>query len=303
MTLLVSIAIYAGLGFFAVGCLRRVLQYSRVPVHLRWELYPVPGEGGRRASYGGSYFEQSEWWTRPRKKHLFGELVVMFQEIFLLHIIWKHNRRLWWRSYPFHMGLYLLVAACALAVLGVLGVLTNPQAALAAWAFLEARVCAWAGLVLTLIGSLGLALLRATDKDLRLYTVPSDMLNLAGFALAALLILAGSLGGSMTPFGITVTSLLLLPSSLHLPVLVSLGIIVGAAMVGYIPYTHMAHFIAKYFTYHAVRWDDAAKNKAIEAGMAKNLAYRPTWSAAHIGADGRRSWAEIATTNPERTSK
>jgi len=299
MDLLVSIAIYAGLGFFAVGCLLRVLQYSRTPVHLRWELYPVPGEGGRRAAYGGSYFESSDWWTKPRKKHLVNEVVVMLKEIFLLHGIWKQNRRLWWRSYPFHVGLYLLVATCFLAAVGAL---TAPYP-LTIFVFILTRICLWAGLSLTLIGSLGLAWLRATDKDLRVYTVPSDLMNLAGFALASLLILAGGLSSAMPPLRVVVGGLLMLRTDLHLPLCVSAGVIVGAAMVGYIPYTHMAHFIAKYFTYHAVRWDDAAKNKAIEAGIARNLALRPTWSAAHIGADGKRSWAEIATTNPERTSK
>ncbi|MCL2660700.1 MAG: respiratory nitrate reductase subunit gamma [Acidobacteriaceae bacterium] len=299
MTLLVSIAVYAGLGFFAVGCLLRVLQYSRTPVHLRWELYPVPGEGGRRAAYGGSYFESSEWWTRPRKKHLVNEIVVMLKEIFLLHGIWKQNRRLWWRSYPFHTGLYLLVAACFLAAVGAL----TAHHSLSGLIFILAWICAWAGLLLTLIGSVSLAWLRTTDKNLSVQTVPGDLINLAGFALASLLLLAGGVSASMPPLNEAVYGLLTLRTDLHLPVLVSIGVIAGAAMVGYIPYTHMAHFIAKYFTYHAVRWDDAAKNKAIEAGITRNLALRPTWSAEHIGADGKRSWAEIATTNPERTSK
>lgn len=299
MALLTSIAIYVGLGFFFVGCLLRVLQYSRTPVHLRWELYPVPGEGGERAKHGGSYFEQTGWWEHPREKHLLNEVNVMLKEIFLLHGVWKSNRPLWWRSFPFHTGLYLLIVGCLCSALGAL----SGQYQLAGLIFVLARICVWVGLSLTLIGSVGLAWRRVADKELRIYTVPSDLMNLGGFALACVLILAGGLTGTMPPLRDAVYGLLTLRSELQLPTLVNLGIIVGSAMVGYIPYTHMAHFIAKYFTYHLVRWDDAEKNKAMEAGIAKNLAYHPTWSASHIGGDGKRTWAEIVTTDPAATER
>jgi len=65
--------------------------------------------------------------------------------------------------------------------------------------------------------------------------------------------------------------------------------------------THMAHFIAKYFTYHQVRWDERANiaGGSIEKRMAEYLMYRPTWAAPHIAAGGR-TWAEIATSNPAK---
>ena len=76
----------------------------------------------------------------------------------------------------------------------------------------------------------------------------------------------------------------------------------GMLLLAYIPMTHMAHFIAKYFTYHRVRWDERANvpGGTIEKHMAEYLMYRPTWSASHVGADGQRTWAEVATTNPTR---
>jgi hypothetical protein len=56
--------------------------------------------------------------------------------------------------------------------------------------------------------------------------------------------------------------------------------------------------VAKYFTYHAVRWDDAPNTGRIAGTMAEYLRYRPTWSARHVGADGTKTWAEVATTPP-----
>jgi hypothetical protein len=69
--------------------------------------------------------------------------------------------------------------------------------------------------------------------------------------------------------------------------------------------THMSHFIAKYFTYHAVRWDDRPSQRGgvLEKRVAEYLTYRPRWAAPHVGADGARTWADIASANPARGGK
>ena len=83
------------------------------------------------------------------------------------------------------------------------------------------------------------------------------------------------------------------------------GLILTSMLVAYIPFTHMAHFIAKYFTWHAVRWDDRRNERGsvMEGKVAASLGYKPTWSAPHMGADGQRTWAEIATTNPTEEAR
>jgi len=57
----------------------------------------------------------------------------------------------------------------------------------------------------------------------------------------------------------------------------------------------------KYFMYHWVRWEDTPNLKGgrIEAAILKNLGFRPTWAAPHIGADGKKTWAEIASPGRE----
>jgi nitrate reductase gamma subunit len=297
MALITAISIYAGLGFFIAGSLWRAIQYSRMPVHLRWELYPVPGEGAKRAAHGGSYFEESNWWKYPRRAHPFNELKAMLGEIFMLRGIWKLNQGLWWLSYPFHIGLYFLVTGCFLSILGVSTARFSPAYAL----YLAAHICAWFGLSLTLVGSVGLFLRRVFDKELRNYTVPGDLFNVGGFALVCALILAGAITGTMPPFKDAVYGLLTLHKGLHLPLLLNLGLILGSAMTGYIPFTHMAHYIAKYFTYHCVRWDDARRTESMEIRIAQCLAYHPTWSAAHVGGETKNSWAEI--TQPARSAQ
>jgi hypothetical protein len=81
--------------------------------------------------------------------------------------------------------------------------------------------------------------------------------------------------------------------------------VLSALVCAYIPFTHMSHFVGKYFTYHAVRWDDAANQRGgvIEKSMAEYLTYRPTWAAPHVTADGVRTWADVVTTTPPEKAR
>ena len=306
MTIAVYLILATGLLAAAAGTLGRAWSYARQPAHLRWELYPVPHEGRERARYGGSYFEASEWWRAPRERDTAGELVFMAREILFLHALHASNRRLWYRSFPFHLGLYLgvtggvaLLAAAALgATLGLPGS--------AGWVALQ-RACAfvgWLGVALALCGAAGLLAYRLTDHRMKGATTPGDLLNLALFAVAFGLLAAGAwLRPVESPDLLAVvTGLFSWDTSLHVPGLLALGIAACAALAAYIPLTHMSHFVGKWFTYHAVRWDDAplADRSQVMAAIAAQLAWRPTWSAAHVQADGRRTWAEVASSNPAR---
>jgi nitrate reductase gamma subunit len=83
------------------------------------------------------------------------------------------------------------------------------------------------------------------------------------------------------------------------------GLVLSALLTAYIPLTHMSHFIAKYFTYHTVRWDDRPNLKGSDLAkkVAEYLTYRPRWAARHIGADGVKTWADIAASNPAQGVK
>jgi nitrate reductase gamma subunit len=292
MTALVFLLMYAGILVFLIGCIRRVLQYSRMPLHLRWELYPVPHEAPERVQHGGSYFEETEWWKKEQTSNLAGELSFMIPEMLLLRGLWEFNRKLWYRSFPFHFGLYLLIGAAILSGLGA--ILGSFGAAL----FAIARLFAWSGLALTTLGGAALFWRRLTDPELRNYTGLGDLVNVGAFALACALVITGKVVCGMVSIGTLARALLTFDTSIQLPTLVAAGLMLGSVIVGYIPFTHMAHFVAKYFTYHAVRWDDAPNNAKIAAKVAEYLTYRPTWLAPHIGGDGVKTWADVATTNP-----
>jgi nitrate reductase gamma subunit len=276
-----------------------------MPVHLRWELYPVPHEEPDRVKHGGSYFETGDWWTKPRHSNPVGELRVMVPEILFLKGLWEFNRRLWGPSFLFHFGLYLLIGTIVLVgfVAGV-PLLAPALATTGFWLFLVHlyHFTAYVGASIAVLGALLLMLRRATDTDLKNYTKPADFFNLIFFISAFILVATGYVARSPESAGVGEVARGLLRFDLSVPVsgVFGLGLVVSSALVAYIPFTHMAHFIAKYFTYHAVRWDDRVnvRGGSIEARVAKSLAYRPTWSAAHVGADGKKNWVEVATTNP-----
>ena len=88
-------------------------------------------------------------------------------------------------------------------------------------------------------------------------------------------------------------------------VLPALSAVLLALLAAYIPLTHMSHFIGKYFAYHAIRWSDepnlpgGKQEKQIEELLSRPV----TWSAPHINADGKKTWLDAATEEPEGESK
>lgn len=310
MTTLVYAVLYLSAAVFAIATVARAVLYARQPIHLRWELYPVPHEAVHRVKHGGSYFEETDWWTKPSHFNLWGELSFMVPEMLFLKALHEFNRKLWYRSFPFHFGLYLLMGTVGLvlfsALLGVFlpSSLGGPLGSLLHWACL---LMGGAGVTLSMVGALLLLHRRLTDPALKTYTTAGDIFNLVFFVVAFGVLSAGYF--LMDPAGPGVVGitmgLLRADLSLDIPGLFGVGLILCGLLAAYIPLTHMSHFVGKYFTYHSVRWQDHPNRPAsdIEKKLQEYLTYRPTWSAEHVTADGKRTWADVATTNPWQGEK
>jgi nitrate reductase gamma subunit len=298
---------YIGIGIFVIAVIARIVMWSSLPMHLRWELYPVPHERGDRASYGGSYLEEVDWWKKPRRVSLWGELRVMVLEILFLAALREHNPKMWIRSFPFHFGLYLVIACTALMmVAGLLGALWPSILAggLGAAVRYGTAATGWAGLVLGLAGALGLLQRRLGAEELRDYTTPADIFNLLFFVVAfgCALLTAIAVDRDFARVSAIVHGLVTLgmPASSGAGVetlLPTISVILLGALVAYIPLTHMSHFIGKYFAYHAIRWNDRPnlRGGAEEPVIARQLARKVSWAASHIKGDGQKSWADVAT--------
>ena len=310
MTVVLYSMIAAAALVFAAASAWRAVWYARHPMHLRWELYPVPHEEPARAAHGGSYFESGEWWRKSRQVNRVGEWAFMAREIALLHALHQHNRPLWYRSFPFHFGLYLLIGAIAGVIVDAAALaMTGAAVPGAVGTLLRAAYVAAgaAGLALAVGGAIALFAYRRTSAALRSSTTPGDLFNLLFFVAALGLVAAGAItapAGSPRLAEIAAGALTW-NLSLDVPGLLAAGLILTAMLVAYIPLTHMSHFIGKYFTYHAVRWDDRplAGNQRIAAALAESLTYRSRWSAGHVAAGKTATWAEVVAADPSKEGR
>ncbi len=294
---------YGLLAVFFIAAVVRSVRIWRLPIHLRWELAPVPKEK-TRGRYGGSYLEEFEWWKKPREESTTAELAYMLKEIVFLKALWEHNRRLWWFSFPFHVGLYVLVAAGGLLLLvGAAGAVGVPGPG---WGLVRQGLPILLGVACALgtVGGLGLLASRLFDPRLRNGTTPAALFNLA-FVLAvfvtggiALLSVDGYAGQASAFAGALFRAQP--PPTLATPLAVHVA--VALLFLAYLPFTQMMHFVAKYFTYHQVRWDDRPLEPggAIEREVTGLLQQPVTWAAPHVGADGRKNWVDIATEEVSR---
>ncbi len=301
------IAVFIG----ATGCL--IYRQITLPLHVRWEIYPVGHETTARLAYGGSYMEEVNWWNNKYESSLINELKYMVLEILFLRGLWKENRNLWWVSFPFHFGMYLMIATFGLLLLHAvisLGGFPTFTAGGTAATLLSVLIATtgWSGLILGNIGSMGTLYKRLADPELRNYSSLADYFNILFiflFFLAALItcLLGDPLleGAKAYTFGLLTGGHYLNP---YLPGQTFFGsatIVLASLLIAYIPLTHMSHMYMKYFLYHNVKWDDAPNQRGgkIESAIMQNLDLKPTWQAKHVGADGHKSWRDIATSAPK----
>ena len=298
---------------FVIAAALRIYRQLALPVHLRWELYPVKHEVGDKAAYGGSYMEKPNWWEKARKKSLGNELKFMVPEIFFLRGLREGNPGLWKVSFPFHFALYLLIGTFILLFIEawamMFGIRIVPgKGAIASLLYHGTILAGFLGLILGAGGSAALLGRRLRDPSLRNYSGVMDYFNLIYFLIFfGVSLLAGvfndpSFDGArvylygLLTFGSQPQGYIVSRSLLGI-----LAIILASLVVAYIPLTHMSHMFMKYFMYHSVRWEDEPNIKGgrVEAAILQNLGFKPTWAASHVGADGKKTWGEI-TSGPRK---
>jgi nitrate reductase gamma subunit len=286
-----TFALLAAILVFLLGNLYRVVKVMLMPAHLRWDLYPVPKGSRERQRYGGSYFEETEWWTKPIETGRGGEMAFMLKEVFFLRGVFENFRTLWVWSLLLHWGLYLyIVSALTVIAIAVSGAHARALLSNAAFAGFVAACTIGA------IGSLGLLTTRVFNSRLKGFTTRATVFNLCllaaifgtglialinpGRGLLAALVDAVNWRHATGPYP---------AANCHL-VLVALFLV-------YFPFTHMTHMYMKYFTWHGVRWDDAPARcgRGIRKHIADNLARRVSWQAPHIQGASEQSWASVAS--------
>lgn len=288
--MILTIFICISLAAFLLISLNKAVKYARMPMHTRWELYPVPKEKGRGA-YGGSYYEEVKWWEKPREISLAGELAEMFKEMLFIKKLFENKRSLWWLSYALHLGFYLLIAWAVLIFLGALtekaGITVG--AGFGVWSgllYYLTLITGAAGGILVTLGSLSLLLRRIVDPSLRIYSNPQDYFNLLFIfvvALTGLLLWSGDpVFNGARMMAVSILGL----QPMQVSSLMAFHLVLLGCLLIYIPSSKMSHYVGKYFTYHKVLWENepnlpgSAIMEAVE--KAKGMKTTQTWSAPHI---------------------
>jgi len=295
---MLNIFSYAAIAIFIIVVLYRVIKVANTPAHLRWDLYPVPHEGFEKAKYGGSYYEDLDWWTKPRHVSKFSEIYAMIPEILFLKGVWESNRGLWFWSWAFHFGLYL---AIGLAGLTFVTVFTGTAEGIGKLIVSIAGPVGLIGYGLGTLGCIGMLFKRLVDDKMSAYTTGGAILNLL-FILAICatgFVAMFKMGqvGYVAELSSFISGLIGMGGIATTNTLFTAHLIITLAFMAYMPFTHMAHFVLKYYTYHSIRWNDEPNiaGSKLEKKLVEALHYKPTWAAKHIQADGKKNWVDIAT--------
>ncbi|AGA67787.1 nitrate reductase gamma subunit [Desulfitobacterium dichloroeliminans LMG P-21439] len=285
---LVFYAILAMVLFLGISVYKAYV-YTKMPMHGRLDLYPVPKEKGH--AHGGSYYEQQEWWKRPRETSLASEIIDMLKEILFIKKLFENQRSLWWLSYSLHLGIYLIIAWTVLLVVGAVTELAGGTVATSgsAWGMLIyylTPLVGWAGFALATFGALTLVFRRQMDSTLKKYTTPQEYFNLLLlFAVTATGILVWGGDLSMSSAREAMANVLTL-QPLNASSLMVVHIVLAGFMLVYIPLSKMSHYVGKFFSFHMVNWenDPNLPGSKIEEKIKANAQNSPKtkWAAPHI---------------------
>jgi nitrate reductase gamma subunit len=297
--ILLAVITYFAYTFIIVMYTVKIVKFLKCPLHVRWDLYPVLTEENYR--YGGSYFENREWWTKTRTKASFRGFIHLLKDNFYLGAYFLRNRSYWLALYPWHLGFILIISFHIFCFLGAATTLlgfdisrtsTSPGGILVYYVILVTGI---ASFILGAIGSVGLLIKRSTSDELKFYASPLNFFNYVFFLIVFLSGLfswyfSDSTFSEYREFWrdlITVRA-----PHIHWPTAVH--ILLFSLFLIYLPYTRSMHYISRFLAAFFIRWDDEPNlaGSAIEGKIRKQLEGTVSWSASHIQTG--KTWAQVA---------
>ncbi|NHM26544.1 nitrate reductase [Desulfofundulus sp. TPOSR] len=179
------------------------------------------------------------WELFPYPHTVPDQLKEMLTEVFTLRSLYLFNRKFWLPSLMMHWGFYFVVGWLVVLLLG----------------FSFAPYVGTTGGVLALVGSFSLFSLRLLAGEVRKISVPVEYFNLIFIFLLAL---SSLLTGFLADFQVRyyLLSLLTLKPALSIAAGYLIPLLLFELFLIYIPFTRMAHFAVKFFTYHKIKWGE-----------------------------------------------
>ncbi len=296
---------YFAYAFVIIAYAVKVSKIARMPLHLRWELYPVVGEKGYR--HGGSYFEELDWWTKRRHKSRIRGILYLLKNYLFFGEYFRRNKGYWLGLYPWHIGFYLIVlfhvlcfAGALAAVLAGIVITAETASSIGMVIYYLTLVVAVASFITGIIGSIGLIIKRLVDADLRDYAAPVNYFNYVFFLVVFLsgLIAWYFFDPTLSAYREFWESLITFRYMAVDP-MVYVHIMLFALFLIYLPFTRSTHYITKLFAFFGVRWDDipVVGRADIQKKLEEALDQPIGWAAPHI--QSGRKWREVVKSMPE----
>ncbi len=286
--------LYIAVITFVVVTGKKVLYFSSMPRHLRWDLYPVPHQGVE-----GSKYQKVDFSKLTPHFDMMHELWEMAQEALFIKRALINNPKVWKFSFPLHAGIYLCAAWIALVICGAVVELagipvykTSPSV-LAVILYYVTIIVGILGSVAGAAGALGLLWMRYFDEDMR------DMADFITYVNLYLMLLV--FGSALFAWWNVDPGYNLIRShtssilTLHPDIpnfMVALEIFWFSIFLIYLPFSRMLHFVAKYYFYHDIMWDDETMKSGskLEQNVIESLHYKLNWKAPHITSDA--TWVD-----------
>ena len=271
----------------------------RLPTHLRWELYPVMHE--ENYQYGGSYFEQVDWWTRLQRKHSMRSFLFLLKEYLTLGEYFKRNKSYWYSLYPWHIGFILIITFHILcffsAVIMTAGVNVSPssQDTTGLLFYYLVLLTGVVSFIAGSFGSLGIFVKRLTDKDLKAYAAP---INYFTYIFTFIVFISGLYAWYFVDPALSeyreFWKGLITFKFINVEFGAAAHIMLFNLFLIYLPFTRSMHYITRFFAFYLIRWDDEPniRGSKLERKLQALLNQKVSWSAPHIKTG--KTWGEQA---------
>jgi nitrate reductase gamma subunit len=299
MDIFLALFTYFAYIFIIVMYAIKAVRYLSMPVHLRWELYPVVHE--ESFHYGGSKYENVDWWERERRlRPLYGTLFLLKEYLHLGEYFHRH-RSYWFVLYPWHVGFILVIVFHILcffgAVFTVFGmpVASNSTSVLGISVYYATLFTGVVSFIFGAFGSIGLLLKRAADEDLRAYASP---LNFFSYVFTLVVFLSGLyawafVDPSLDEYREFWVGLITL-NYIGVMSATAFHVLVFDLFLVYLPFTRSFHYVTRFFAYFLIRWEDEPNRRGseLEQKLQKMFKQKITWSGPHIKPG--QTWEEAA---------
>ena len=296
---------YFGYVFIITMYSVKVVKYLRLPIHLRSEVYPViPGD---QLSKEKTYYENLEWWTKPRQQNKLRRLWFLFSDYLLLAEYFRRDRGYWLVVYPWHIGFIFIITFHILSFFGALfewlGVSVAPDSSslFGIGLYYVSLATGVISFVSGLFGSIGVLINRLVRSDLRDYASPQTYFN---YLFLLMVFLSGLLAWIFADPTFSeyreFWKGLIVFKPVDVEPLAAVHILLFAFLLIYLPFTRSLHYITRLFGFLLIRWDDepSLPGSLLEREVEEALKQKLNWQGPHIQSGS--TWRDVALKDAPR---